>query len=105
MNKYSDRGMIGITPIAPKLVDNITDSSILPRYAEFEIKRLTKASSFMIGDEVIYVCKKSPNGKPSKLYNFYRMSDKRYICPSVLDKLEAIKMVTIKYIKYMKENK
>ena len=67
-------------------------------YAEFDIKRLTKATSFIILDETFYIAKKDYLGKASKIYHVYRVSDKRYITPSLLDKEETIKLVKRKYI-------
>jgi len=80
------------------LEDNIEDSCIRPIYAIFDIKRLTKANSFTVLDDVFYIAKKLFNGKPSKIYHVYRVIDKRYVCPSTLDKEETIKMVMNKYI-------
>jgi len=94
----NDLWKIGIKPKLPKLEDNYQDSCIRPLYAIFDIKRLTKANSFNVLDEVFYIAKKSFDGKPSKIYHVYRVSDKRYICPSVLSKEETIDMVINKYI-------
>ena len=93
--------MIGLDPIVKPLVDNYIDSSILPIYAQFEVKRITKANSFMVLDEVFYIAKKKPDGKAdSVLYHVYRMSDMRYVCPSYRDKASTIEMVQRKYHEY-----
>jgi len=38
---------------------------------EPEIKRLTKTSSFVAGGRILYITKKSPEGKPIKGFNAY----------------------------------
>ena len=70
----------------------------IPKYAEFEIKRLTKANSFLIVDEMFYIAKKSPDGKASRIHHVYRVDDKRYITPSPRTKEETIEYVKRKYI-------
>lgn len=92
----NDLWKIGIKPKQNKLEDNFKDSCTRPLYAVFDIKRLTKANSFIILDEVFYIAKKLYNGKPSSIYHVYRVSDKRYVCPSTLDKEKTIEMVTDK---------
>ena len=77
--------------------ESIKDDEPMSDYGRFEIKRLTKANSFMILDEQFYIAKKDCDGKSSRLYHVYRVFDMRHICPSTLDKDETIRMVTRKY--------
>ena len=70
----------------------------IPKYAEFEIKRLTKANSFLIVDEMFYIAKKRPDGKACSIHHVYRVSDKRYVTPSPHTKEETIELVKRKYI-------
>jgi len=98
MKKEPELWKIGMKNIPTPLKNNYKDSSVRPLYGVFDIKRLTKANSFMILDEVFYIAKKSFDGKASKLFHVYRVSDKRYVCPSVLSKEETIEMVMNKYI-------
>ena len=89
-------GMIGISVDSDSL--EAIEEVQTDKYALFDIKRLTKANSFMILDEVFYIAKKDPSGKPSpRLYHVYRMSDKMYVCPSTKSKEETIAMVIKKY--------
>ena len=96
MTKQSrEFNLIGITPTSDD-AESTEDVSAM-KYAEFEIKRLTKATSFLAGDEVMYIVKKDYKGKASVLLHVYRVSDKRYVCPSAFSKEETIKMVQRKY--------
>jgi len=97
-DKYgmTEFGMIGISVSSDSLE---APKEVEPNewYAEFEIKRLTRSNSFIIIDETFYIAKKDYKGKASKIYHVYRVSDLRYICPSVLSKEETIEMVKMKY--------
>ena len=99
MTKYDNTsfGYIGIEPIIESHEDTKEDECI-PKYASFDIKRLTTANSFVVIDEQFYIAKKLPDCKASKIYHVYRVSDKRYVCPSVHDKEETIKLVQRKYL-------
>jgi len=99
-NLLSNNSRIGIRVDSDSLEDT-KEVSLDKVYGLFEIKRLTKATSFMVMDEVFYIGKKNPNGKASKIYHVYRVSDKRYVCPSVLDKEETIRLVQRKYVDTM----
>jgi len=94
-NRLSMTGKIGIRPPSDSL--EATEEVITTKYALFDIKRLTKATSFLAGDEVMYIVKKDCVGKASVLYHVYRVSDKRYVCPSALNKEDTIRMVQRKY--------
>lgn len=97
-SKYSHctYGYIGISVDSDSL--EAIEEVQVDKYALFDIKRLTKANSFMILDEVFYIAKKDYAGKASpRLYHVYRVSDKRYICPSTKSKEETIAMVIKKY--------
>ena len=87
-------GKIGIAPPTDKVEEVVTQED---RYYHERPKRLTKANSFMVLDEVMYIVKKEPTGKASVLYHTYRVSDLRYVCPSTLSKEDTIKMVRRKY--------
>jgi len=98
-NLLSDNSRIGISVDSDSL-----DSKVIvqvDKYLTEPIKRLTKANSFIVLDEVFYIVKKDYAGKASKIYHVYRVSDMRLVCPSVLDKEDTIKMVMNKYIDYM----
>jgi len=96
-SKYEDTefGWIGTRVDSSSL--EATKEVQLDKYALFDIKRLTKANSFLILDETFYIAKKTPDGKASKIYHVYRVSDKRYVTPSPHDKEETIKLVKRKY--------
>ena len=94
-NKLSVLGRIGIS-ITEDAVE-ATEDVCATKYAQFDIKRLTKATSFLAGDSVMYIVKKDYLGKASVLYHVYRVADKRYVCPSALSKEETIRMVQRKY--------
>ena len=95
-NLLSEKSRVGLS------VDSDSLDSIVvvqgDKYLTEPIKRLTKANSFMILDEVFYIAKKDYLGKASRLYHVYRASDRRLVCPSVLDKEDTIKMVMEKWI-------
>ena len=98
-NLLSEKSKIGLSVDSDSL-----DSKVIvqmDKYLSEPIKKLTKANSFMILDEVFYIVKKDYTGKASKIYHVYRVSDMRLVCPSVLDKEDTIKMVMDKYIDYM----
>ena len=98
-SKYKDTiyGHIGISVNSDSLE---ATKEVKPNewYAEFTVARLTKANSFIVLDEIFYIAKKQPSGKACRIYHVYRVSDMRYVCPSVLDKEETVKMVKRKYI-------
>jgi len=97
-NKYKDTtyGHIGISVNSDSLE---ATKEVKPNewYAEFEIKRLTKANSFIVLDEIFYIAKKQPSGKACRIYHVYRVSDMRYVTPSLHSKEETIKLVKRKY--------
>jgi len=94
-SRLSDKSSIGISVDSDSLEAPEVDN--LSKYTTHDIKRLTKANSFLIIDEVFHIGKKEPNGKASMLYHVTRMRDKRYVCPSVLSKEDTIEMVKRKY--------
>ena len=98
-NKLSDKSRVGIKPTLE--ATEATDTT--QAYAEFEIKRLTRSSSFMAHGETFYIGKKNPQGKATKIYHVYRVSDKKYVCPSVLEKEETIMYVMSKYGDWLDE--
>ena len=98
-NLLSEKSKIGLSVDSDSL-----DSKVIvqmDKYLSEPIKKLTKANSFMILDEVFYIVKKDYTGKASRLYHVYRASDRRLVCPSVLDKEGTIKMVMEKWIDRM----
>jgi len=92
----STYGMIGFE-VNSIGVEDVIDVEV-DKYATFDIKRLTKASSFIASGEVMYIAKKEPNGKSSKIYHCYRVSDKRYVCPLPMSKEDGILLVQRKYV-------
>ena len=98
-NLLSEKSRIGISVDSDSLEDKVIVQ--VDKYLTEPIKKLTKANSFTVLDEVFYIVKKDYTGKASKLYHVYRVSDTRLVCPSVLDKEDTIKMVMDKYIDYM----
>ena len=92
-------GAIGINPIALEPTANDNDKR-MQMYAKFDIKRLTKANSFLIMDEVFYIAKKDCNGKASKIYFVYRVSDKRLIAAVPKSKEDTINLIKRKYYEY-----
>ena len=98
-NELSPTGKIGIRVPSDSL--EAPEEVCLMKYAEFDIKRLTKTTSFLAGDETMYIVKKDYKGKASVLFHVYRVSDKRYVCPSALSKEDTIKMVQRKYVDFM----
>ncbi len=98
-NLLSDNSRIGISVDSDSLEE--LEMVQVDKYLSEPIKRLTKANSFTVLDEVFYIVKKDYTGKASKIYHVYRVSDMRLVCPSVLDKEDTVKMVIDKYIDYM----
>ena len=98
-NLLSEKSRIGISVDSDSLEDKVIVQ--VDKYLTEPIKKLTKANSFTVLDEVFYIVKKDYTGKASRLYHVYRASDRRLVCPSVLDKEDTIKMVMDKYIDYM----
>ena len=96
-NLLSANSRIGIKPIYEP-TEELKDSKPIPYYS-LPIKRLTKASSFMILDEVFYIVKKDYLGKSSRLYHVYRVEDKRLVTLGV-DKESTIKLVKDRYHEY-----
>ena len=100
MYENTSHGWIGLEPISESLQDTkVVEGNVW--YAEFEIKRLTKANSFLVLDEVFYIAKKDYTGKATKIHHVYRVSDKRYVTPSTKSKEETIEMVRRKYFEYI----
>jgi len=95
--KLSQKSLIGLSVDSDGLLDT-KDTRGNEWYAEFEMKRLTKVNSFLIVDEVFYIAKKDCHGKASRIYHVYRVSDKRYVTPSVHSKEDTIKIVKRKYV-------
>jgi len=102
MSKYKDctYAHIGLSVDSDSLEDT---KEVIPmsEYAEFDFPQLSKANSFLLIEEQFYIGKKQPSGKKGNIYYVYRVSDKRYICPSVLSKEDTIKMVTNIYMEYV----
>ena len=98
-NLLSEKSKIGISVDS----DSLDSTAIVQvdKYLTEPIKKLTKANSFTVLDEVFYIVKKDYTGKASRLYHVYRASDRRLVCPSVLDKEGTIKMVMEKWIDRM----
>lgn len=94
-NLMSKKSRIGISVDSDSLEGTFVDKT--DKYLNEAPKRLTKANSFMILDEVFYIAKKDYSGKSSRLFHVYRVSDRRLVCPSTLDKEETIAMVRDKY--------
>ena len=95
-SRLSEKSSIGISVDSDSLEAPEVDN--LSKYTTHDIKRLTKANSFLIIDEVFHISKKAPDSKQDKyLYHVTRVSDMRYICPSALNKEDTIRMVTSKY--------
>lgn len=96
-SKYSSTefGHIGISVSSDSLEETKEVQGDV--YATFEVKRLTKASSFIIIDEVFYIAKKKPDGKASSIYFVYRVSDMRLVVASPHSKEKTIELVREKY--------
>lgn len=94
-SRLSINSKIGISVDSDSLED--TKDVKAKTYASFEIKRLTKANSFIIIDEVFYLAKKNPLGKASSIYFVYRMEDMRLVTASPHDKEKTIELVKEKY--------
>ena len=96
-NRLSDTGKIGIKP--PDLPIEV--KPVTEFYMDELPKKLTKANSFLILDEVFVIRKKDYQNKASKIYHIFRVSDKRLVTSVPLkDKDEVIKLVTERYINY-----
>ena len=98
--KHSEFGMVGMSVKSDSLED-VKEVKGNEWYAEFAIKRLTKSNSFLILDEVFYIAKKTCDGKASRMYHVYRVSDLRYITSSPHTKEKTIEIVQRKYVDYM----
>ena len=68
------------------------------KYLSEPIKKLTKANSFSILDEIFYIVKKDFKGKANRHYHVYRMSDMMLIVAPPLSKEDTIKLVMERYI-------
>jgi len=95
MYSQTEFGMIGIRVNSDSL--KATKEVKVYDYATFDIKRLTRANSFIIIDETFYIAKKACDGKASRLYHIYRVSDKRHITAIPKSKEESIEIVKRKY--------
>jgi len=96
-NRLSDTGKIGIKP--PDLPIEV--KPVTEFYMDEIPKKLTKANSFLILDEVFVISRKDYNGRSKKVYFIYRASDGRLMCAIPLDdKNECIKLATKKYLDY-----
>jgi len=93
-NKLSPSSRVGISCLD---VDTVVLKDETDVYGTFTPKRLTKASSFVCDGDTIYIAKKSPDGKSSKIFFVYRHSDMRLVCASPHTKEETIKLVHMKY--------
>ena len=77
----------------------VVEAEVITEYYIDETpKKLTKANSFMILDEVMIIRKKDYLGRSSKIFHIFRVSDGRLVTSVPLaDKDEVIKLVTRKY--------
>ena len=97
--RQTSYGMIGVE--SPTETPDSNNDKVDDVFATFEIKRLTKANSFIVIDETFYIAKKLPDGKPASTYLVYRISDMRLIASSSKPKDETISIVQRKYYQYM----
>ena len=94
-NKLSVKSRIGISAIDTSSTSN--DNSSVEYFIDELPKKLSKANSFMIIDEVFIIRKKDYQGKATKIYHVFRHSDGRLVCSVPLDdKDEVVKLVTRK---------
>ena len=97
-NLLDAKSRIGISVDSDSLEDT---SSSKGNYHYLEpFKRLTKANSFLVFDEMFYIGKKDYQGKATKIYHVYRVSDLRLVTSSPHSKDETIMLVKDKYDDY-----